>query len=112
MKLDVVPVEADQPKSRLSAVSNAMRLIKLFSDERYEMGLGELGARLALPKITVQKLTGTLVESGMLIQNAENGKYRLGLAIFELGALMQRKMRGKDEARQVRLSLIGLRDYQ
>jgi IclR family KDG regulon transcriptional repressor len=95
MKPDVIPVEADQPKSRLSAVSNAMRLIKLFSDERYEMGLGELGARLALPKITVQRLTAALLESGMLIQNAETGKYRLGLVIFELGALMQRRCGGR-----------------
>jgi IclR family KDG regulon transcriptional repressor len=112
MKLDVIPVEAEQPKSRASAVSNAMRLIKLFSDDRYEMGLGELGARLALPKITVQRLTVTLLESGMLIQNVENGKYRLGLAIFELGALMQRKIRVKEEVRHARLSLIELRDYQ
>ena len=112
MKLDVIPVEADQPKSSVSAVSNAMRLIKLFSDERYEMGLGELGARLALPKITVQRLAGILVESGMLIQNAESGKYRLGLVIFELGALMQRKMRVKEDVRHARLSLIKLRDYQ
>jgi DNA-binding IclR family transcriptional regulator len=112
MKCDVIPVEADHQKSRLSSVSNAMRLIKLFSEDRYEMSLSELAVRLALPKGAVHRLTCTLVEAGMLIQSTQSGSYRLGLVMFELGALMQRKMRVKDEARHVRLSLINLHEYR
>ena len=33
-----------------------------------------------------------MLEEGVLEQNAEDGKYRLGLALFELGALVRRKM--------------------
>jgi IclR family KDG regulon transcriptional repressor len=47
---------------------------------------------LKLAKSTVHRLASTLVEAGMLEQNPETGKYRLGLAIFEMGSLVRRKI--------------------
>jgi len=86
-------------KTRLSSVANAIRLIKVFSDEEYEIGISDLGKRLVLPKSTVHRLASTLIEAGMLEQNSETGKYRLGLAVFELGALVRRKMDFSSEAK-------------
>jgi IclR family transcriptional regulator, KDG regulon repressor len=79
-------------RMRLSSVANAMRLTKAFSEAEYEMGISALAARLGLAKSTVHRLATTLVEYDMLEQNRETGKYRLGLALFELGTLVRRKM--------------------
>src|SRR5687767_16028029 len=79
-------------RMRLSSVANAIRLTKAFSEQEYEMGISALAARLGLAKSTVHRLATTLVEYDILEQNRETGKYRLGLALFELGALVRRKM--------------------
>jgi IclR family transcriptional regulator, KDG regulon repressor len=77
---------------RLSSVANAIRLAKAFSEQDSEMGISALAARLGLAKSTVHRLATTLVEYDILEQNRESGKYRLGLALFELGTLVRRKM--------------------
>lgn len=94
-------------KTRLSSVANAIRLIKVFSDDDYEIGISDLGKRLVLPKSTVHRLASTLVDARMLEQNPETGKYRLGLVVFELGSLVRRKMDSYSEAKPF---LMALRD--
>jgi DNA-binding IclR family transcriptional regulator len=79
-------------RMRLSSVANAIRLTKAFSEQEYEMGISALAQRLGLAKSTVHRLASTLVEYDILEQNRESGKYRLGLALFELGTLVRRKM--------------------
>src|SRR5579859_8112112 len=77
---------------RLSSVANAIRLTKVFSENEYEMGISALAQRLGLAKSTVHRLATTLVEYDFLEQNRDTGKYRPGLALFELGTLVRRKM--------------------
>src|SRR5215212_12169385 len=84
---------------RLSSVANAIRLTKAFSEHEYEMGISALATRLGLAKSTVHRLATTLVEYDILEQNRETGKYRLGLALFELGTLVRRKMDTASESR-------------
>jgi IclR family KDG regulon transcriptional repressor len=91
---------------RLSSVANASRLIKAFSEHEYEMGISTLAARLRLAKSTVHRLATTLVEYDMLEQNRETGKYRLGLALFELGTLVRRKMDVASESREQMHALV------
>ena len=79
-------------RMRLSSVANAIRLTKAFSESEFEMGISALASRLGLAKSTVHRLATTLVEYDILEQNRETGKYRLGLALFELGTLVRRKM--------------------
>ena len=98
-------VKPNKPKTRLSSVTNAIRLIKVFSDEFYELGIGDLARRLLLPKSTVHRLASTLVGAGVLEQNAESGKYRLGLVVFELGSLVRRKMDFSSEAKPFLMTL-------
>ena len=87
-----------KPRLRLSSVANSIRLTKAFSESEYEMGISALAARLGLAKSTVHRLATTLVEYDILEQNRETGKYRLGLALFELGTLVRRKMDVMSEA--------------
>jgi len=85
--------------SRLSSVANALRLLKVFSDDESEIGISALAQRMGLAKSTVHRLASTLLGADMLEQNPETGRYRLGLALLELGALVRRKMDVSNEAR-------------
>jgi IclR family KDG regulon transcriptional repressor len=86
-------------KARLSSVANSIRLLNSFSGEEDELGITTLAGRLRLAKSTVHRLASTLTNAGFLEQNAETGKYRLGVALFELGALVRRRMDVANEAR-------------
>ncbi len=86
-------------KARLSSVANSIRLLSSFSGEEDELGITVLSQRLKLAKSTVHRLAATLTGSRFLEQNSETGKYRLGLALFELGALVRRRMDVANEAR-------------
>jgi len=92
-------------RSSLSSVANAIALLKTFSDEHFELGITDLAARLGVAKSTAHRLAATLVETGMLEQNQETEKYRLGFAAFELGALVRRKMDVSTEAKGCLLAL-------
>ena len=67
---------------------------------RSRFGVSRLARMLGVAKSTVHRLAKTLVSEGMLEQNPENGKYRLGIALFSLGALVRRRMNLSSEARQ------------
>ena len=84
--------------TRLSSVANSIRLLKTFTDDEYELGVSSLAKRLGLAKSTVHRLASTLIKDDMLEQDKETGKYRLGLALFELGARVRRKMNVFNEA--------------
>ncbi len=84
---------------RLSSVATAMHLLKTFSEGEAELGVTTLAKRLGVAKSTVYRLASTLVAEGMLEQNRENEKYRLGIALFGLGALVRQRMNVSNEAR-------------
>lgn len=80
-------------------MANSLRLLKAFSDEDSELGISALAQRLGLAKSTVHRLASTLIGADMLEQNPETGRYRLGLALLELGALVRRNMDVSNEAK-------------
>ena len=86
-------------KARLSSVANSIRLLTSFSGEEDELGITTLATRLRLAKSTVHRLAATLTGAGFLEQNGATGKYRLGMALFELGALVRRRMDVANEGR-------------
>jgi IclR family transcriptional regulator, KDG regulon repressor len=96
---DSKPNAKPNTKSRLSSVANAIRLVKAFSEDEYEIGISNLARRLGLGKSTVHRLASTLIAADFLEKNPETGAYRLGLALFELGTLVRRKMNVANEAR-------------
>ena len=77
----------------------AVKLLKTFSEGEAELGVTSLAKRLGVAKSTVYRLASTLVSEGMLEQNRENEKYRLGIALFGLGALVRQRMNVSTEAR-------------
>jgi IclR family KDG regulon transcriptional repressor len=86
-------------RERLSSVATAMRLLKSFSEDEVDIGISALAKRLGIAKSTAHRLASTLVAEGLLEQDRDSGKYRLGVGLFRLGALVRRRMEVSNEAR-------------
>lgn len=71
----------------LTSVQNAARLLKEFTGREPELGVTELATRLDLGKSTVHRLLTTLATEELIEQNPQTGRYRLGLAVHELGGV-------------------------
>ena len=72
--------------NRLTSVTNAVRLIKSFTSTRTTWGVSELSRELGISKSSVHRILATLTDEGMLEQDPETGRYRLGLAMYDLAA--------------------------
>jgi DNA-binding IclR family transcriptional regulator len=86
-------------RNRLSSVTTAIRLLKVFTEDEAELGISALAQRLGVAKSTVHRLVVTLVSEGLLEQNSENERYRLGIGLFRLGTLVRQRMDLSTEAR-------------
>lgn len=73
---------ADAP---LSTVTNALRLMTAFSTSERHLGVSELARRLQLGKSTTHRLLATLTKEGF-VERAADGRYRLGIRLYELGS--------------------------
>lgn len=70
----------------LGSVTNAMRVLKAFSARHRSYGVTELARQLDLSTSTAHRLLATLVAEHMVEQDPETGRYRLGLAVYDLVA--------------------------
>jgi IclR family transcriptional regulator, KDG regulon repressor len=84
--------QASSKGSRLSSVAAAVRVLKCFSEIEPEIGISSLAKRLNLAKSTVHRLAVTLTSEGLLEQSPVTGKYRLGINLFVMGALVRRRL--------------------
>lgn len=75
----------DRTSGLLGSVRNAARVLRAFSHADQELGVSELSRRLSLSKSTTHRLVATLEAERLLEQDQRTGKYRLGLALYELG---------------------------
>ena len=70
----------------LGSVRNAVRVLKAFSSRRRDYGVTELARTLGLTTSTVHRLLRTLAAEHLVEQDPETGRYRLGLAVYDLVA--------------------------
>lgn len=70
----------------LKSVASALAVLDCFLEDE-ELGVTDVARRLGVAKSTAHRLLTTLASRGLVEQNAENGRYRLGLHLFELGQL-------------------------
>ncbi len=73
------------PPQGAQAALRAIRLLKLFSIERPEMGLAELSKAANLNKTTTHRLLRALQSEAMIGKNARTGAYCLGTGLMALG---------------------------
>jgi IclR family acetate operon transcriptional repressor len=64
-------------------------VLKAFTSQTREWGVSDLARHLAIAKSTTHRLLATLADEGLLEQDVETGRYRLGLAVFDLAAAVQ-----------------------
>lgn len=76
----------------LRAVQRVLAVLQSFSLERPELGITEIAAIVGLNPSSVYRVVASLELGGFLEQNPTTGKYRLGLEVFSLGALVLEQM--------------------
>ncbi|HHY45760.1 MAG TPA: IclR family transcriptional regulator [Firmicutes bacterium] len=80
-------LQRKEPKYLVQSVDRALCILSAFSDGAQELSINDLSRRLGLCKSTIHRLITTLEYRGFIEQNPDNGKYRLGLRLYELGAM-------------------------
>src|SRR5919108_5511184 len=68
----------------IQSIDRALRILTVLQGAR-RMSLGEIAARLELPPSTVHGIIRTLLAHGMVQQERDSGRYRLGPATLRLG---------------------------
>ncbi len=76
----------------LRAVQRVLAILGSFSIEKPELGISEIGVIVGLTPSSVYRVVASLERGGFLEQNPVTGKYRLGLEIFSLGAIVLEQM--------------------
>ncbi len=69
----------------IQAVDRALKILDLFDEYETELKITDISTKMALHKSTVHSLLKTLQKHNYIEQNPENGKYRLGMKLFERG---------------------------
>ncbi|WP_134685031.1 IclR family transcriptional regulator [Brevibacillus migulae] len=69
----------------IQAVERALKILDLFDETETELKITDISERMQLHKSTVHSLLKTLQLHGYIDQNPENGRYRLGMKLFERG---------------------------
>ena len=71
--------------NEVRSVDRAASLLIALGEAEAEVGVAELARRLGLHKSTASRLLATLRQRGLVQQDEDSGKYRLGLAVIRLG---------------------------
>jgi len=77
--------DVEKTGSHVQSVARALELMEMLAGENGELSLTEISDRLGWPKSTVHGLLATLRDYRFIDQSAANGRYRLGIRLFEFG---------------------------
>jgi IclR family transcriptional regulator, KDG regulon repressor len=94
----MVKMMKDPNDYNVRAVERALQILNCFDDEHPERGVSEIAQAVELHKATTHRIVTTLVNYGYLERAADGQKYRLGLALSELGFKVIRRMDLRREA--------------
>lgn len=73
-----------------SVVARALRMLDAYHPERPALTLSELARHAGVPLSTAHRLVADLARWGALEREDDTGRYRIGLRMWELGALAPR----------------------
>lgn len=91
--------QSADPGDGLKSLVKVMRLLDCFSPIDRTLSLAEICQRTGLPKSTTHRLLAAMREEGLLDQDRDRDRYRLGLKLFELGNIVLSNMDLHREAR-------------
>ena len=69
----------------MKALEKTFNMLRLFTPEHPSWGLLELSAAAELPASTLHRIVAVLKRYGLVVQDPDSKKYRLGYAAIELG---------------------------
>jgi DNA-binding IclR family transcriptional regulator len=84
---------------KVQVLDRAVAILELLSNSASEMSLGELTAAIGLHKSTVHRLLMVLEGHSLVDKSPLNGRYRLGMKLFELGSLAVANLNLRERAR-------------
>ncbi|MFQ5645494.1 MAG: IclR family transcriptional regulator [bacterium] len=85
-------VKKNKQDYTVQSVCHAIDILEAFSGNESEFGVTELSRKLSLPKNNIFRLLATLKSRGYIEKNETSDNYRLGIRVFELGQIFQRRM--------------------
>jgi DNA-binding IclR family transcriptional regulator len=94
---DAVPQRGHPRGPTGPVLSRALALLDCFTTGRRALTLSQLAARAEMPLSTAHRLVAELVAWGAL-EREEDGSYRIGLRLWELGALAPRSQGLRERA--------------
>ena len=92
-------------KGGVAAVERALSILDVFTDRDPQLTLAELAKRTKMYKSTLLRLARSLEHFGYLVR-AEDGTYRLGSKLLQLGSLYQRHFDTADVVPDVLRSIV------
>ena len=81
----------------IKSIAKAIEILNLFSPEEPRLTLGEISARLNLPKTTVHNLLTTLAHYS-LVERTDDGRYALGTALIPMTQAVRVNVELRDRA--------------
>lgn len=70
---------------KVQSINKAVQILEIMAGKKCPMALGEIAELSGFPKSTLHGLVSSLRELGLVEQSPLDGKYSLGLHLFELG---------------------------
>ena len=86
---------------QVQVLDRALAILQMLSADGPDLSLGELSTKLELHKSTVHRLIMVLERHKLVERNSDNGRYRLGLKLFEFGTKAVAKLDLRGRARPV-----------
>lgn len=86
---------------QVQVLDRALAILEVLSAEGPDLSLGELSDKLELHKSTVHRLVMVLGRHKLIERNSVNGRFRLGLKLFELGTRAVSQLDLRERARPV-----------
>jgi IclR family KDG regulon transcriptional repressor len=76
------------PAYQVRVLDRAVDILECFTQRQRELGVPEIVQMTGLDRSTVRRLVANLVRRGLLQEVAANGRFRLGLLLFQLGSVV------------------------
>jgi IclR family acetate operon transcriptional repressor len=97
-----------EERYHVRSVDRALSILRLFLVGEKEYSLSDISSRIHLPPSTAFRLLVTLKGSGLIEQNEQKGRYRLGTTSLALGGAF---LRHSDLRQSAKSHLEALRDF-
>lgn len=100
------PAKGNSPY-KIQVLDRALALLEVLSQEGPDLSLIELSTKLKLHKSTTHRLIMVMDRHRLIERNSTNGRYRLGLKLFELGTKAVSRLDLRERARPYLERLVG-----